>query len=334
VPSLLPATEIRTLLPGGNVGSVAVGNGIVYATVAPQVIEGTPPPASGTLHRLGQHLEPGVATTVTPGARNLAVDPLNKWLYAVTQNDSVRRYDAETLQQLAAAPIGSGAWDVAVTPGGKVVYVSRWQVIGGAVFVLKADDLSQLALLTKSPTTPGFHGTLGLAADPDGKRAYVARSFRSGGPGGPVVTGHSIVVARPAGGFAVVDSTLSEPLIQPVDVAVDAPAGLVFLACLGGGGVHPRLLIFNRDGVPALQGTVLLPGSARAVAALPGTGMAYVATDDGLCLVDGKARTLELTLPLGPAPTVIAVDPDSGATFVGDRVDGTVRRVDTAAILG
>ena len=98
--------------------------------------------------------------------------------------------------------------------------------------------------------------------------------------------------------------------------------------------MHPRLLVYNRDGVPTLQRTVLLPGSARAVAALPGTGMAYVATDDGLCLVDGKAGTLELTLPVGPGPTVIAVDPESGATFVGDRADGTVRRIDTAAILG
>lgn len=335
VPSLRPATESRTLLPGGNIAAVAVGNGTVYASVGPQVVEGTPP-GPGTLHRLGQHLEPGTTTTVAPGARSLAVDPVHKRLYAVTMNDSVRRYDPETLQQLAAAPIGFGAWDVAVAPGGTLVYVSRWRVAGGAVFVLKADDLSQLALLTKSPTTPAFHGTFGLAADPDGKRAYVARSFRADGPDGLQVAGHSLIVARPAGGFAVVDSTLSEPLIQPVDVAVDAPAGLVFLACLGGGGVHPRLLILNRGGigVPTLQGTVVLPGAARAVAALPGSGMAYVATDDGLCLVDGKARTLELTLPLGPAPSVIAVDPDTGATFVGDRVDGTVRRVDTAAILG
>jgi hypothetical protein len=30
----------------------------------------------------------------------------------------------------------------------------------------------------------------------------------------------------------------------------------------------------------------------------------------------------------------VAVDPVSGATFVGDRFDGAVRRVDTAAILG
>ena len=333
VPSLRPAVESRTLLTGGNVAAIAVGNGVVYASVAPQSTQGTPAPAS-TLHRLGQHLEPGLTATVSPGARSLAVDPTTKRLFAVTTNHSVRRLDPVTLQQQATAPIGFGAWGVAVAPGGQLVYVSRWLVSGGAVFVLRAEDLAQLALLTASPTTPAFHGTLGLAADPDGKRAYVARSFRSGGEQGPVVTGHSRIFPRPTGGFAVADSTLSEPLIQPVDVAVDDKAGLVFLACLGGGGVHPRLLVYNRDGVPTLQRTVLLPGSARAVAALPGTGMAYVATDDGLCLVDGKAGTLELTLPVGPGPTVIAVDPESGATFVGDRADGTVRRIDTAAILG
>ena len=333
VPALRPAIESHTLLPGGNVAALAVGDGTVYASVGPQVVQGTPPRPS-TLHRLGQHLEPGATTSVSPGARNLALDTKNQRLYAVTMNDSVRRYDPATLQQQASAPIGFGAWDVAVADGGTLVFVSRWRVDGGAVFVLRADDLGQVALLTASPTTPGFHGTLGLAADPDGKRAFVARSFRSGGEAGPVVAGLSRIVPRPAGGFVVADSTLSEQLIQPVDVAVDDPAGLVFVAGLGGGGVHPRLLVYNQDGPLSLQRTVLLPGSARAVAALPGTGIAYVASDAGLCLVDGVAGTLLLTVPLGPGSNVIAVDPDTGATFIGSRTDGTVRRVDTAAILG
>lgn len=333
VPALEPAIETSTLLAGGNIVDVAVGNGVVYASVATQATPGNPP-ASSTLHRLGQHLEPGLTATITPGVRSLVVDSKTERLFAVTTNDSVRRLDPGTLQQLASAPIGFGAWGVAVADGGTLVYVSRWRVGGGAVFVLRAEDLGQLALLTSSPTTPGFHGTLGLAADPDGKRAYVARSFRSGGEAGPVVAGHSRIFPRPTGGFAVADSTLSEPLIQPVDIAVDGPAGLVFVACLGGGGVHPRLLVYSRDNPASLRHTVLLPGSARAVDARPGSGIAYVATDDGLCLVDGVAGTLVLTLPVGPAPTVIAVDPESGATFVGDRIDGTVRRVDTAAILG
>jgi DNA-binding beta-propeller fold protein YncE len=333
VPALKPAVEETTLLAGGNVSGLAVAGGTVWATFGPQAVPGTPAGA-GTVRRLGQHLEPGPSVSSTPGPRSIAVDPVHKKFYTVTQNDAVRMYDTETLQQLASHPIGFGAFDVAVDPGSQLVWVTRWLVTGGAVFVLRGQDLSLLSTITDSPSADQFHGTEGIAADPDGTRAYVARSFRSGGPDGPVATAYSVLFDNGTGGYGVVDLELSDPLIQPVDVAVDAPSGLVFVAGLGGGGTHPQLLVINRDGPPTLKGVVTLPGSARAVASRPGTGIAYVATDDGLCLVDGHSRTLELTLPLGPAPTVIAVDPDSGAAFVGDRVDGTVRRVDTAAILG
>jgi DNA-binding beta-propeller fold protein YncE len=333
VPALEPAVQKATLLPGGNVSGLAVADGAVFASVNPQVVPGTPA-GPGSIRRLGQHLEQTGVVSSFPGARSVATDPVHRRLYTVTQNDAVRMYDLDNLQLLASHPIGFGAFDVAVDPGSELVWVSRWRVEGGAVLVLRGQDLSPVTEITDSPSADLFHGTEGLAADPDGIRAYVARSFRSGGPDGPVATAYSIMLKDAAGGYSVADLELSDPLIQPVDVAVDAPSGLVFVAGLGGGGTHPQLLVISRDGAPAVKGVVLLPGSARAVATRPGTGFAYVATDDGLCLVDGRSRTLELTVPLGPAPTVVAVDPTSGATFVGDRVDGTVRRVDTAAILG
>ena len=163
----------------------------------------------------------------------------------------------------------------------------------------------------------------------------MARAFRSGGPDGPVVSGYAVIFQRPDGGYGVSSVNLGEPLVQPVDVAVDAPAELGFVAALGGPStVPPQLIIFNRAGLPTVRGRVRLPGNPHGVAVLPGTGIAYVATDAGLCLVDGRSETLELTIPLDRGPTSIAVDPATGVTYVGDRFEGSVTRIDTAAILG
>ena len=67
----------------------------------------------------------------------------------------------------------------------------------------------------------------------------------------------------------------------------------------------------------------MLPRNGHGVTTRPGSGLAYVATQAGLVLVDGKAEHALLTVPLGIFPFGIAVDAD-GTAYVGDRAEHTV----------
>jgi len=70
------------------------------------------------------------------------------------------------------------------------------------------------------------------------------------------------------------------------------------------------------------------------VAARPGTGIAYVAGDGGLSLIDGGSLTLGVTIQTGePLPISIAVDPATGVAYIGDFVEGTMTRVAAPADL-
>ena len=330
VPALLPPVETTTLLAGGSVPGLAVSAGTVLAAVSPaQPVGG--PLLPGRLHRLGQHLENG--TSLAPGGtpRSVAVRTGSNRLYVIGSDGKVALHDATSLAKLGSAPIGFGAYDVAVSEGTGLVWVSRWQVTGGEVHVFTT-DLAPVGVFT---TPDGFHGTTGLAAHPTEMRALVARGFRSGGEAGPLVTGWAELEVRPDGTLGQsAGGSFGDPSIQPVDAAYDVPAGLAFVSCLGTATVAPRLAVLKAAEPQTLLGTVDLPTNAHAVATVPGTGIAYVATDGGLCLVDGESRKVLLTMPLGTQPRSIAVDPATGAAFLGDSRDGTVTRVDVAAILG
>ena len=307
-----------------------MASGTVFTVTSPEPVEGQPVPNS-TVHVLGSHLEPGRTTTSGPATRSVAVDPTRKRLYTVNGVGGLSMLDATSLQTLATAQFDLHLLDVAVDPAAGLVYVSQWSIPGGKVHVLRADDLSVVATVTESG---GFHGPQGLAVDADAQRVYVARDFRSGGPSGPVVTALS-VIRRVPGGQHVIERTvpLGEPAVQPIDVAVDGPANLVFVAGLGSAQVHPRLIVLDRS-THVVLGHERIPGPARAVAARPGTGLAYVVGEAGLTVVDGRTRTRELTLKLGRQPHAVAVDPDTGATYVGDRIDGTITRIDAMDGLG
>jgi len=262
-----------------------------------------------------------------PVARSAAVDPTRNRVYLVTENDGVRMHDATTLAPLGAVHLGAGVLDVAVDPAAGLVYVSRWQVAGGRIFVLRADDLAVLHEFTQPD---GFLGPHGLTADRGKGRLYVARDFRSGEPGTPTVTAMSAFDIGPDGALDhLVTHSFSPPNVQPRDVAVDEGAGLIFLGCIGANtpDAEPRLIVFSRDTLKPL-GSVFLPSPVRAVATRNGSGVAYVAGEAGLMFVDGRTFAHLLTVPLGPQPTSVAVDQETGVAYVGDNTDGILRRID------
>ncbi|HEY7487246.1 MAG TPA: YncE family protein [Streptosporangiaceae bacterium] len=330
VPALAPAITSTTLIDEGSVSGVAVGGGVVYAASCAPKIQGAPLP-SGHVHALGSHLEPGVTAPAGKLTRSVAVNPATNRLYVVNDAESVTMLDATTLQPLATQPLGFGLADVDIDPGAGLVYVSQWLVTGGKVHVFRADDLTKVGVVTEAS---GFHGPQGIAVDAAAQRVYVARDFLSGGPDGPVVTALSVIRRLPDGQHIVERTVpLGEPAVQPIDVAVDVPAGLVYVAGLGSAQTPPRLLVLDRA-TCAVLGHVLIPGPARAVAAHPGTGVAYVVGEAGLTVVDAVDRTRQITLPIGAQPGAVTVEPESGVCYVGDLHDGTLTRIDPLDGLG
>ena len=331
VAPLEPVVRTVRLQTDGNVSALALVDGAVLAAAAPHRPDGQPVPP-GVLYRLGTQLQPGATVPAPNRPRSLAVGRGHDRLYVVGHDGRLAAYDATTLAELAAVTIGFGAMDVAVDPANGLVWVTRWLVNGGSVHLFRL-DLTPVAVFS---TPDGFHGPLGVAAHPTQRSALVARSFRSGGPTGPVVSGYAGLTAAADGTVTLTGpGSFPSPASQPVDAAFDAPAGLAFVTCLGAGvEAPPRLVVLDAATPHAVLGTVDLPANGHAVATLPGTGRAYVATDLGLVVVDGHRRKVELVLRLGRQSRVIAVDPATGATYLGDAQDGSVRRVDTAEILG
>jgi DNA-binding beta-propeller fold protein YncE len=177
-------------------------------------------------------------------------------------------------------------------------------------------------------TLETLRGCNGVAVDPARSLIYVARNFRIAEPTATAVTR---IRRRPDGTHVIErDITVGPTLLQPQSIAVDAAAGLVFVGCLGGGDVHPELLVLDA-GTLAVQHRVRLPRGAPWVASREGSGIAYVVTSEGLHLVDGRNGRMGITIKAGPHPQGVAVDPVSGAAYVGDRHDHSLKRVETPA---
>jgi DNA-binding beta-propeller fold protein YncE len=54
----------------------------------------------------------------------------------------------------------------------------------------------------------------------------------------------------------------------------------------------------------------------------------------GVSVVDGNNLAALLTIPLGRQPFAVAVDADTGVTYAGDRLDGTIHRIDAIPGIG
>ena len=109
---------------------------------------------------------------------------------------------------------------------------------------------------------------------------------------------------------------------------MDTAAKLVFVGCLGGGGVHPELLVHDADTLQVLH-RVAMPRGVQSVSAREGTGIAYAVTSEGLHLIDGRTGTLAQTIKAGVHPQGVAVDPVTGSAYVVGRTDHPLTRIET-----
>jgi hypothetical protein len=289
----------------------------VIATLGPATVDPVGPVVATELHLMDAALKPIKVFPLPNGPRMVAVDPSRNAIYVLLETQ-IMRLDATTMQPKQTVDLGFGVVYLATDPAAGLVYVS--DSAHGRIHVLSADDLSTREIIGDQST---LSGPQRMTVDSAGGRLFVARTRRG--------TDHetasvSLIRRRPDGTHAIVGTHNFESLaIQPVAVACDPTSGLVYVSCLGAPEVPPRLAIFNS--FLALRGTVLLPRNGHQVATRPGSGLAHVATQAGLVLVDGKAEHVLLTVPLGPFPFGLTLDPAEGTAYIGDRSAHSVTRI-------
>ncbi len=254
--------------------------------------------------------------------RSIDVDASRGRLYVV-YGPTVVLLDTKTLATKAEHLIGGNATNVAVDTRAELAYVTRYS--HGTLHVLRGADLQPVEVFGTLQT---LRGCIGMALDPARSLIYVARNFRIAEPTATAVTR---IVRRSNGTHAIDrDVTVGPTGLQPQSIALDAKAGLVFVGCLGGGDVHPAMLVLDANTLATLH-TVRLPAGAQWVASREGSGIAYVTTSVGLHVLDGRNGRLGITIKAGKHPQAVAVDPVTGVAYVVDRVDHSLTRVETPA---
>jgi hypothetical protein len=337
-----PVTASVRLAPSGVAGHVnavailpgASGQpGQVLATFSRPLDPGGTATSPDLLHLRGGDLGPVHQVEVARGARSLAFDAARGRIHVLSgdgQNIVIAALDAKTFKPAAEhRALGFGMIDVEVDSAGGIVYASRFNP--GRIMALAADDLRVVAELTDAD--PRLRRSLGIAVAPGtgGETfLYAARLVRGVENEEAAVT----QIRRAADGSHTVAQSIrfADVGTQPVDVAVDPVHNLVFVACLGGVGIPPELIVLEHPTMTE-RGRVRLLSTGRAVAARPGRGLAYVVGEAGLMIIDARTLTLASRIPLDAGmPLAIAVDPVTGTAYVGHRDNATLMRIDAPTI--
>jgi YVTN family beta-propeller protein len=326
--ALNPDRTVRLGEPGAGFSTATMGTAVddrfVYATHYRQP-DGDPAPPSpdpGQLVVLDRTTLQIVARVpVGHSPRSVAVNPVTGKIYVVNygvQSYSVTVVNRGTWDVAATIPVGQAPIDVAVNTNLNRAYVSvpfqqEIEVIDGATNTLL-------------PPIPIGRGPLGLAVDHTTNTLWVARTHRSSEPH---VVGLSSVTDRGTGYDIHPLIDLSREGNQPNDVAVDPANDRVYVANLGGGGVHPNLAAIDRTDRTLIK-TVPLTGPARSIAVNGYSDQVFVAGEGRVDVIVGstleRVRRIPVAFPTG-FPWAIAVEQGSGRRlYVGDVRNGRLSR--------
>ena len=241
-----------------------------------------------------------VRATIPVGidARAVAVNPLTKRAYVVNrgtgQGSSLSVINTLTRTVIKEIPLGQVAVDVAVNTRLNRVYVSNptqedLQVVNGATNTLIA------------PVQVG-KGLGGLAVDEATGIVYIAMTHRSSAP-----QFTALGRVRDTGAVRTVlpQIDLGDPGNQATDVAIDPARDRVYVGGLGGGTIHPNVIVLSMStGQPIKH--MLVPGPVRAISINPQAGKVFAAGDRGVEVIDED--TLEVTRHIDAGLAVLRHD--------------------------
>jgi DNA-binding beta-propeller fold protein YncE len=272
---------------------------------------------------------------------------------ALSARDSVALFDAETLERVAALPVGRGPHEIAASPDGARAYVAD------------AGDTT-ITVIEAAPGAPRIAATWGLpdsiavhdvSASADGRTVWavsggrrvalaldaatgrVRRRAALGRPGSWMIEARGaadpVVVAHLEGGAV----TLLDPATGRQTV-LEAREGEIDAAALPGGrevwSVNLRdghVTVFDGHGGRVLAREAAGRGAMRVRFAPDGrTALVVLSGDSTLVALDARTRQRVGVAALPRAPKVLALSPDGRRAYLTHPEGETLTMVDVAAM--
>ncbi len=250
----------------------------------------------------------------------VAVDAVRHVAYITNYGQgTVTPVDLFTGISKRAIPAGSGPAGIAISPNGKMAYVTD---AGSAPM---GDTVTPINLVTDRPLKAirvGL-GPQGIAITPDGSRAYVANA-------GAIVTGqtgaigHTVTPINLRTGRALAPINVGN---APIAVAISQDGTTVFVTNSYSGSVSPISIASDSAGTP-----IEMSGSPQAIASVPRKGEMIVANaattgTDSLTLISVATETATSSIPVPKNPTSVEATPDGKSAWVVCFGAGTLVRI-------
>jgi DNA-binding beta-propeller fold protein YncE len=109
--------------------------------------------------------------------------------------------------------------------------------------------------------------------------------------------------------------------VRPNDLARDPSTGLLYVACLGGGGVAPAVMPLDPMNWQSSRVPTIAP--ARAVTVAPAAGQVFIGTDAGVQVLDTATATL-VSFVASPTPWALSPGGSGRRVYAGGAQNGVV----------
>jgi YVTN family beta-propeller protein len=254
---------------------------------------------------------PGVAATITVGARptGVTVTPDGKHAFALNDAKGAGAVSVvDTAQNTAGVkiPVAAGTDRVVFTPDGRFAYVTNFADAGAISVVDIAGN--KVTATFGVPAKPN-----GLAISPDGRHLYVASST----PG-------VLTVIDTAGNKVTATIPVRK---NPDGVALTADGRRAYVTNYGSDSVSVIDTATNE-----VTGTVPVQNQPVKVAISPDGSRAYVTNraSGTVSVIDTGSNKVTATVPVNQNPSGVAVTPDGRRAYVTNTGSGTISVLDTA----